>query len=67
MWNILHVDEAMCTFWQCGCQLMRALIGMSLKLAAPNYGPAFGDAMSACWWIWSESALVSTRWESNMG
>jgi len=23
--------------------------------------------MSVCWWIWSESALVSTRWESNLG
>ena len=39
-WNIQLMDEAM--FWQCGCQMMCVLIGMSLKLATPNYGPAFG-------------------------
>jgi len=34
------IDEVM--FWQCGCQVMCLLIGTSLKLAVPNYGPAFG-------------------------
>ena len=59
-WNIQLVDNA--RFWQCGCQMMCALIGMSLKLAAPNFGPAFGWSCVKLHVTGDECVLVDTIW-----